>query len=293
MTTAVPAPIEYRAVGLSAFSPTSWITPAITVPACDGTPFRNARVWSRRVGGSTFTIASHAGFATACSQSICANRTATIVTNAALTMRMPNPAAYSTGRSSSIVVTPNLEKSRPVSSSDHSSAAPAVTAEKSPKNPASASASGKRSVAARENGRYREKNRTENSIAASDIHRSSGDARTARKPCRISSSTAGGGRWDRRPVVGRTRPAAPSSARPNMKAAASPAAHTRSRFSAPISAASGRVSTPPTTHPRIHPAPNSGNRRLACRVSTTTPYVPHVYSPCTICDTPTVSHRTG
>ena len=73
---------------------------------------------------------------------------------------------------------PNRPKSRLVTSTDTRNAAPVIAAQNSPKNPARSPASGNRSVAAVAHGRYSEKNRTENSTAASVIHTSSLERRT-------------------------------------------------------------------------------------------------------------------
>jgi hypothetical protein len=60
----------------------------------------------------------------------------------------------------------------------------------------------------------------------------------------------------------------------------------------PMIRASGAVSRPPITDPRIPPAANSGNSRLACRVSVTVPAIPHRKTVCTRIAIVTVTHRT-
>ena len=81
------------------------------------------------------------------------NRRITSVTNPALTSRMPNDPAYSSGSTSIIDAMPNRPKSRLVTSTDMRNAAPVIAAQNSPKNPARSSAFGNRLVAAVAHGR--------------------------------------------------------------------------------------------------------------------------------------------
>jgi hypothetical protein len=83
----------------------------------------------------------------------------------------------------------------------------------------------------------------------------------------------------------------PKAIRDSTVEAASPAAHTSRRFSAPMSWARGLVSNPPMTEPRIPPPANSGNRRFACRVSTTDPATPQSETPMSSVPTAAVTHR--
>src|SRR4029453_114712 len=106
------------------------------------------------------------------------NRRITSVTNPALASRMPNDPTYRSGSTSIIDAMPNRPKSRLVTSTDTRNAAPVIAAQNRPQNPARSPASGNRSVAAAAHGRYREKNRTENSTAASVIHTSRRERRT-------------------------------------------------------------------------------------------------------------------
>ncbi len=119
------------------------------VPTCVGPPLRNARVWSRRDSGTTLISVSQPGDATPWSHAPTANRSATSVTNPDPSSRMPNAPAYSTGSTRTIVATPNHPNNRFVSSTETRKATPVTPAPNKPKNPASRSASGKWSVAAR------------------------------------------------------------------------------------------------------------------------------------------------
>jgi hypothetical protein len=127
-----------------------------------------------------------------------------------------------------------------------------------PKNPASSSGEGYLAVAARENGRYSEKNRSENIIAPTAIQRRRGEDRTERRPC-INCSPAP---WCPRRRDAR-RPSLAASRDPTATTAPRMAAQTRRRFSAPRAAARGLVSNPPITKPRTPPAPISGKKRFA------------------------------
>ncbi len=101
----------------------------------------------------TFISVSQAGDATPCSQTPSTNRRTTSVTNPELASRIPNDPTYSRGSTIIIVAIPNRPKSRLVSRTDTRNAAPVIAAQNSPKNPASASASRNRSVAAVAQGR--------------------------------------------------------------------------------------------------------------------------------------------
>ena len=94
-----------------------------------------------------------------------------------------------------------------------------------------------------------------------------------------------------RPVRRRADTAAgPRTTRDSRKAPPSPPAQTTRRFSTPIAGASGRVIRPPATDPKIPPAAKIGNNRLAWRVSTTAPAVPHRNIACTRTPSATVIH---
>ena len=188
---------------------------------------------------------------------------------------------------------PNRPKRRLVTSTDTRNAAPVIAAQNRPKNPARSPASGNRSVAAAAHGRYREKNRTENSTAASVIHTSRRERRT------YPNATVRSRHGDEvRRLALRTRgcasvPAEDRTTRHSATETASAPAQTRSRFSVPITPTSGSVSRPPATEPRISPAANSGNRRFARRVSVTTPAVPQTKTFCSRTASAAVSHKTG
>ena len=77
------------------------------------------------------------------------NRSVTTITNPDPTRRMPNPPAYSTGSTRTIAATPNHANSRFVSSIETRKATAVTPAPNRPKKPASRSASGKWSLAAR------------------------------------------------------------------------------------------------------------------------------------------------
>jgi hypothetical protein len=208
----------------------------------------------------TFVSVSQAGEATPCSQTPSTNRRTTSVTNPALTSRMPNDPTYSRGRTSIIVAMPNRAKRRLVTRTETRNAAPVIAAQNSPKNPARSSASGNRSVAAVAHGRYSEKNRTENSTAASVIHTSRRERRTYPN---ATVRSRHGDDVGRRALRTLGRASVPPWTAP-------PGSATRSRGYRQTgqvlrrSRTSGSV-TMPTTDPRISPAAN-GNRRFARRV---------------------------
>jgi hypothetical protein len=66
-----------------------------------------------------------------------------------------------------------------------------------------------------------------------------------------------------------------SATRTSAEAISNPPAQTSERFGAPSACAMARVNNPPATDPRIPPAANNGNSRLAWRVSVTAPATPH------------------
>jgi hypothetical protein len=156
VATAAASPIAASARLESTSCPTSATRPAIAVPACEGPPFMNARVWSRCVSGTTLTSVSHPGEATPWSQTAVTNRSTTSVKNAESTSRIPNAPAYRSGSTTTIAATPNHPNSRLVSSIETRNAAPVTPAQNNPKKPARRSASGKCSVAACAYGRYSE-----------------------------------------------------------------------------------------------------------------------------------------
>ncbi len=170
-----------------------------------------------------------------------------------------------------MTATPNQAKSRFVSSIETRNAAPVIAAQTRPKKPASSSASGNRAVAtAREGQEQRVEEHREQHGRGGHRHEQVRLRRTYPKPSPMSLNA------DRGRALRVGRPGArPSTRTHSTEASPRHPAQTSSRFSAPTIAASGRVASPPTTDPRIPPAPKIGNRRLACWVSTTVPAAPH------------------